>query len=197
VTTRHISNISVAHEDEAYKTPSSPSAGFLTTPLPKAPFAFKNPTRIYPFSGSAKLQRIYREFARGLTLSPLIFVLPPPSCPQWPRAKIPHRRYTVARRSASTTTQWLQMLVRNQSSYNGDGCGGHAKVAGMKPASLSSLPAITPPPSRRKKIKCDGCEPTCSQCSMSGSQCTWLQTKDRAALSRQYVNDFSLFPIFV
>lgn len=40
---------------------------------------------------------------------------------------------------------------------------------------------------RRKKIKCDGCEPTCSQCSMSGSQCTWLQTKDRAALSRQYV----------
>ena len=39
---------------------------------------------------------------------------------------------------------------------------------------------------RRKKIKCDGCEPTCSQCSISSSQCTWLQTKDRAALSRQY-----------
>lgn len=38
---------------------------------------------------------------------------------------------------------------------------------------------------RRKKIKCDGCEPTCSQCQSSGSQCTWLQTKDRAALSRQ------------
>ena len=44
---------------------------------------------------------------------------------------------------------------------------------------------------RRKKIKCDGCEPTCSQCSMSNSQCTWLQTKDRAALSRQYVLDCS------
>ncbi|KAF8164985.1 fungal-specific transcription factor domain-containing protein [Crassisporium funariophilum] len=42
---------------------------------------------------------------------------------------------------------------------------------------------------RRKKIKCDGCEPTCSQCSMSGSQCTWLQTKDRAALSRHYVQE--------
>ena len=28
---------------------------------------------------------------------------------------------------------------------------------------------------------------------MSGSQCTWLQTKDRAALSQQYVDDFSLF----
>ncbi|TFK76133.1 hypothetical protein BDN72DRAFT_810181 [Pluteus cervinus] len=42
---------------------------------------------------------------------------------------------------------------------------------------------------RRKKIKCDGCEPTCSQCSMSGSTCTWLQTKDRAALSRHYVQE--------
>ncbi|PBL02271.1 hypothetical protein ARMGADRAFT_1005684 [Armillaria gallica] len=42
---------------------------------------------------------------------------------------------------------------------------------------------------RRKKIKCDGCEPTCSQCSTSGSQCTWLQTKDRAALSRHYVQE--------
>ncbi|KAG6812643.1 hypothetical protein H0H92_001593 [Tricholoma furcatifolium] len=42
---------------------------------------------------------------------------------------------------------------------------------------------------RRKKIKCDGCEPTCSQCSSSGSQCTWLQTKDRAALSRHYVQE--------
>jgi hypothetical protein len=41
--------------------------------------------------------------------------------------------------------------------------------------------------SSRKKIKCDGNEPTCSQCGASGSQCTWLQTKDRAALSRQYV----------
>ncbi|KII95791.1 hypothetical protein PLICRDRAFT_34739 [Plicaturopsis crispa FD-325 SS-3] len=42
---------------------------------------------------------------------------------------------------------------------------------------------------RRKKIKCDGNEPTCSQCSTSGSQCTWLQTKDRAALSRHYVQE--------
>ena len=43
--------------------------------------------------------------------------------------------------------------------------------------------------SRRKKIKCDGNEPTCTQCLSSKSQCTWLQTKDRAALSRQYVID--------
>ncbi|KAJ7781484.1 fungal-specific transcription factor domain-containing protein [Mycena metata] len=42
---------------------------------------------------------------------------------------------------------------------------------------------------RRKKIKCDGQEPTCSQCTSSGSQCTWLQTKDRAALSRHYVQE--------
>ncbi|KAH9844024.1 fungal-specific transcription factor domain-containing protein [Rhodofomes roseus] len=42
---------------------------------------------------------------------------------------------------------------------------------------------------RRKKIKCDGVEPTCSQCSQSKSQCTWLQTKDRAALSRHYVQE--------
>ncbi|KAI0771902.1 fungal-specific transcription factor domain-containing protein [Trametes elegans] len=42
---------------------------------------------------------------------------------------------------------------------------------------------------RRKKIKCDGMEPTCSQCCASKSQCTWLQTKDRAALSRHYVQE--------
>ncbi|PCH41399.1 hypothetical protein WOLCODRAFT_118862 [Wolfiporia cocos MD-104 SS10] len=42
---------------------------------------------------------------------------------------------------------------------------------------------------RRKKIKCDGNEPTCSQCIASKSQCTWLQTKDRAALSRHYVQE--------
>ncbi|KAG6378488.1 hypothetical protein JVT61DRAFT_12748 [Boletus reticuloceps] len=42
---------------------------------------------------------------------------------------------------------------------------------------------------RRKKIKCDGCEPTCAQCQSSGSLCTWLQTKDRAALSRHYVQE--------
>ncbi|KAF8271777.1 fungal-specific transcription factor domain-containing protein [Lactarius quietus] len=42
---------------------------------------------------------------------------------------------------------------------------------------------------RRKKIKCDGNEPTCSQCATSTSQCTWLQTKDRAALSRHYVQE--------
>ncbi|KAI0356597.1 hypothetical protein OH77DRAFT_1520108 [Trametes cingulata] len=42
---------------------------------------------------------------------------------------------------------------------------------------------------RRKKIKCDGMEPTCSQCTASKSQCTWLQTKDRAALSRHYVQE--------
>ncbi|EIN10686.1 hypothetical protein PUNSTDRAFT_119596 [Punctularia strigosozonata HHB-11173 SS5] len=42
---------------------------------------------------------------------------------------------------------------------------------------------------RRKKIKCDGVEPVCAQCSSSNSQCTWLQTKDRAALSRHYVQE--------
>ncbi|KAF7342801.1 hypothetical protein MSAN_01995800 [Mycena sanguinolenta] len=42
---------------------------------------------------------------------------------------------------------------------------------------------------RRKKIKCDGCDPICSQCTASGTQCTWLQTKDRAALSRHYVQE--------
>ncbi|KAH9951803.1 fungal-specific transcription factor domain-containing protein [Amylocystis lapponica] len=42
---------------------------------------------------------------------------------------------------------------------------------------------------RKKKIKCDGVEPTCSQCASSKSQCTWLQTKDRAALSRHYVQE--------
>lgn len=42
---------------------------------------------------------------------------------------------------------------------------------------------------RRKKIKCDGTEPVCSQCSSGNAQCTWLQTKDRAALSRHYVQE--------
>lgn len=48
--------------------------------------------------------------------------------------------------------------------------------------SLTHVCSLLP---RRKKIKCDGVEPTCSQCASSKSQCTWLQTKDRAALSRQ------------
>jgi len=51
---------------------------------------------------------------------------------------------------------------------------------------VNSRLQLTPIDHRRKKIKCDGCEPTCAQCQASGSQCTWLQTKDRAALSRQY-----------
>lgn len=42
---------------------------------------------------------------------------------------------------------------------------------------------------RRKKIKCDGTEPICGQCTQTGSNCTWIQTKDRAALSRQYVQE--------
>ncbi|KZW03958.1 hypothetical protein EXIGLDRAFT_715981 [Exidia glandulosa HHB12029] len=42
---------------------------------------------------------------------------------------------------------------------------------------------------RRKKIKCDGREPTCSQCSTSKTQCVWVQTRDRAALSRHYVQE--------
>ncbi|KAF7331806.1 Zn(2)-C6 fungal-type domain-containing protein [Mycena kentingensis (nom. inval.)] len=40
---------------------------------------------------------------------------------------------------------------------------------------------------RRKKIKCDGVEPECGGCKATSTQCTWLQTKDRAALSRQSV----------
>lgn len=143
--TRHISNISIAHEDQAYKTPSSPSTGFLTTPLPSASLAFKNPTRnpsiFWICQASAIKEYTDLEFARGLTLSPLIFVLPPP---QWPRAKIPRRRYTVARRSASTTIQWLLMLVRNQSSYNGDGCGGHAKVAGVRRLNVTDANLLAP-----------------------------------------------------
>ncbi|EJD53845.1 hypothetical protein AURDEDRAFT_110574 [Auricularia subglabra TFB-10046 SS5] len=42
---------------------------------------------------------------------------------------------------------------------------------------------------RRKKIKCDGREPTCSQCSASKTNCVWVQTRDRAALSRHYVQE--------
>ncbi|KIY67354.1 hypothetical protein CYLTODRAFT_353365 [Cylindrobasidium torrendii FP15055 ss-10] len=42
---------------------------------------------------------------------------------------------------------------------------------------------------RRKKVKCDGKEPVCGQCSASSLECNWLQTKDRAALSRQYVQE--------
>ncbi|GJJ07349.1 hypothetical protein Clacol_001550 [Clathrus columnatus] len=42
---------------------------------------------------------------------------------------------------------------------------------------------------RRKKIKCDGREPTCGQCLSSKATCNWIQTKDRAALSRHYVQE--------
>ncbi|KDQ10040.1 hypothetical protein BOTBODRAFT_178587 [Botryobasidium botryosum FD-172 SS1] len=42
---------------------------------------------------------------------------------------------------------------------------------------------------RRKKIKCDGREPVCAQCTQGGNNCTWIQTKDRAALSRHYVQE--------
>ncbi|KZS97989.1 hypothetical protein SISNIDRAFT_481858 [Sistotremastrum niveocremeum HHB9708] len=42
---------------------------------------------------------------------------------------------------------------------------------------------------RRKKIKCDGVEPTCGQCATARLQCQWSQTKDRAALSRHYVQE--------
>lgn len=140
--TRHISNISIAHEDQAYKTPSSPSTGFLTTPLPSASLAFKNPTRNPSIFWICQASAIYRSRIRTWS-DPftLIFVLPPP---QWPRAKIPRRRYTVARRSASTTIQWLLMLVRNQSSYNGDGCGGHAKVAGVRRLNVTDANLLAP-----------------------------------------------------
>lgn len=70
------------------------------------------------------------------------------------------------------------MAVRNLSSYNEEEYGELANVVGTWPKVLSSslrLELVR----RRKKIKCDGCEPTCSQCASSGSQCTWLQTKDR------------------
>ncbi|KAG9009294.1 hypothetical protein FRB94_012240 [Tulasnella sp. JGI-2019a] len=42
---------------------------------------------------------------------------------------------------------------------------------------------------RRKKIKCDGTEPVCGQCTQTNTTCTWMQTRDRAALSRQYVQE--------
>ncbi|KAG8963729.1 hypothetical protein FRC03_002629 [Tulasnella sp. 419] len=42
---------------------------------------------------------------------------------------------------------------------------------------------------RRKKIKCDGTEPVCGQCTQTNSSCTWIQTRDRAALSRHYVQE--------
>ncbi|KAL4241486.1 ABC-transporter-regulating transcription factor-like protein [Abortiporus biennis] len=61
---------------------------------------------------------------------------------------------------------------------------------GMKPVQLQRRRVWRACEScRRKKIKCDGNEPTCSQCATSKSQCTWLQTKDRAALSRHYVQE--------
>ncbi|EJT97573.1 hypothetical protein DACRYDRAFT_119248 [Dacryopinax primogenitus] len=40
---------------------------------------------------------------------------------------------------------------------------------------------------RRKKIKCDGVEPVCGQCLGNINACTWKPTADRAAHSRQYV----------
>ncbi|KAG1753815.1 fungal-specific transcription factor domain-containing protein [Suillus paluster] len=61
--------------------------------------------------------------------------------------------------------------------------------AGAKPIQLQRRRVWRACESCRQKIKCDGCEPTCSQCQSSGSQCTWLQTKDRAALSRHYVQE--------
>ncbi|KAH8106241.1 fungal-specific transcription factor domain-containing protein [Cristinia sonorae] len=61
---------------------------------------------------------------------------------------------------------------------------------GMKPVQLQRRRVWRACEScRRKKIKCDGTEPTCSQCAATKSQCTWLQTKDRAALSRHYVQE--------
>ncbi|KAG8218413.1 hypothetical protein J3R82DRAFT_4038 [Butyriboletus roseoflavus] len=62
----------------------------------------------------------------------------------------------------------------------------HPAIPSLSPLSNTFSDTIV---DRRKKIKCDGCEPTCAQCQSSGSQCTWLQTKDRAALSRHYVQE--------
>ncbi|PVG01042.1 hypothetical protein CPB86DRAFT_805498 [Serendipita vermifera] len=42
---------------------------------------------------------------------------------------------------------------------------------------------------RRKKVKCDSREPVCSQCAATSATCKWTQTKDRAALSRHYVQE--------
>src|SRR5882762_8432500 len=78
------------------------------------------------------------------------------------------------------------MLGNSPCSCNVEESGGHVSHAGEH--SVHWRYPSNHPIFRRKKIKCDGVEPTCSQCSASGSQCTWLQTKDRAALSRQYVN---------
>src|SRR6267154_74229 len=87
---------------------------------------------------------------------------------------------------------FLLMLARNPYSFSGAEFGGHVKAVGKlidHPlwSHFCSLTKTDHIDRRRKKIKCDGCEPTCSQCQSSGSQCTWLQTKDRAALSRQWV----------
>ena len=86
-------------------------------------------------------------------------------------------------------------MFPSPSNSKGVGFGGLAKAAGTSHPDHSSFLFFGLRFVRRKKIKCDGCEPTCSQCSISNSQCTWLQTKDRAALSRQYVLDcFCLTP---
>lgn len=115
---------------------------------------------------------------------------------QWPRARIPppwlnRRRRNNRKKTKQCSTMWLLSLCNSK----GDEYGELARAAGMtfipfpKVIGAHQLSPLLPLPfpARRKKIKCDGCEPTCSQCSMSGSQCTWLQTKDRAALSRQCV----------
>src|ERR1700691_5971416 len=81
----------------------------------------------------------------------------------------------------------LKMLVSSLCSFSAEGCGGLVSHAGEYNPNCIAFIVFNRPALRRKKIKCDGVEPTCSQCSASGSQCTWLQTKDRAALSRQCV----------
>ncbi|KLO15664.1 hypothetical protein SCHPADRAFT_849198 [Schizopora paradoxa] len=85
--------------------------------------------------------------------------------------------------SSSSTVSMQQMKKRAEDpSMSTD--------SGLKPMSLQRRRVWRACEScRKKKIKCDGNEPLCTQCANAGTQCTWVQTKDRAALSRQYVQE--------
>lgn len=62
--------------------------------------------------------------------------------------------------------------------------------AGLKPMSLQRRRVWRACEScRKKKIKCDGVEPICTICRNANIQCKYAETKDRAALSRQYVQE--------
>jgi hypothetical protein len=113
--------------------------------------------------------------------------------PPWSRAKTPLPPPLKARRSELKKSPCLLTLGPGPYNCKGDEYGELARAVGAyrslhhNACAISFISPDSGPHCSRKKIKCDGCEPTCSQCTASGSQCTWLQTKDRAALSRQYV----------